>query len=149
MDDIDRKILRVVQRDATASMEDLSEQVSLSRNACWRRLKALEESGAIRKRVALLDPAKVGCGLEVLVLIRISGHDRQWMHSFDRAVRLLPQIVAAHRMTGDLDYVLRVRVADVADYDRFYKDLISHVQVSDISASFVMETIKDTTEVPL
>lgn len=149
LDDIDRSILRQVQKDASLSMDVLSERVNLSRNACWRRLRALEASGVIRKRVALVDPKAVGCGLQVLVLIRTSAHDAKWMSDFDAAVRALPEIVSAQRMSGDLDYVLRVRVQDVEDYDRFYKDLIGRVPVSDISASFVMEDMKDTTEIPV
>ena len=149
LDDIDRAILRAVQKDGALSMDALSDRVHLSRNACWRRLRALEEAGVIKGRVALVDPAQVGKGLHVMALIRTSNHDPDWMRKFDAAVRALPEIVGAHRMSGDLDYVLRIRVRDVADYDRFYKELISRVSVSDISASFVMEDIKDTTEIPV
>jgi len=112
-------------------------------------LRSLEEAGVIKGRVTLVDPHAVGCGLQVLAMIRTSAHDPAWMAKFDAAVRVMPEIVGAHRMSGDLDYVLRVRVRDVADYDRFYKDLIGRVPVSDISASFVMEDIKDTTEIPV
>lgn len=149
LDSIDHAILRQVQKDASLSMDTLSDRVNLSRNACWRRLRALEEAGVIRGRVALVDPEKVGKSLQVLVLIRTSTHDPDWRQVFDAAVRAMPEIVGAHRMSGDLDYVLRVRVRDVADYDRFYKDLTRRVPVSDISASFVMEDIKDTTEIPV
>jgi Lrp/AsnC family transcriptional regulator len=149
LDTIDARLLSELQRDATLSMDDLSERVALSRNACWRRIRALEEAGVIRGRVALLDPAAVGCGLSVIVMIRTNRHDADWMAQFDRAVRALPEIVGAHRMTGDLDYILRVRVADVPAYDAFYKRLIARVPLSDVSASFVMEDIKDTTALPL
>ena len=149
LDDVDRRILRAVQRDAALSMDALSEAVHLSRNACWRRLRALEEAGVIRGRVVLIDPDKVGAQLQVMVLMRTSSHDPSWMQRFDAAVRAMPEITGAFRMSGDLDYLLRVRVRDVADYDRFYKDLIRRVPVSDISASFVMESIKDTTEIPV
>lgn len=149
IDTLDCRILAQLQRDATLAMDDLAERVHLSRNACWRRIKQMEASGVIRGRVALLDAGKLGCGLSVIVLIRTSDHSADWMTRFDKAVREMPQIVGAHRMTGDLDYVLRVRVGDVAAYDAFYKDLIARVPVSDISASFVMEDIKDTTVVPL
>jgi Lrp/AsnC family transcriptional regulator len=148
-DAIDARLLSELQRDATLSMDALSERVALSRNACWRRIRALEEAGVIRGRVALLDPAAVGCGLSVIVMIRTNRHDADWMAQFDRAVRALPEIVGAHRMTGDLDYILRVRVADVPAYDAFYKRLIARVPLSDVSASFVMEDIKDTTALPL
>lgn len=149
LDDIDRKILSALQRDATLSMDALAERAGLSRNACWRRMRQMEEAGVIRGRVVLLDPALVGCALQVFVMVRTNSHDAAWMEKFDRAVRILPEIVGAHRMAGDLDYVLRVRVADVPAYDAFYKKLIALVPLSDISASFVMEDIKDTTELPL
>ena len=118
IDIIDRRILAVLQQDAAISVEALAETVHLSRNACWRRVKQLEEAGVIRKRVALLDPQAL-------------------------------EIVGAHRMSGDLDYVLRVRVANVQDYDRFYQQLIARVPIADISASFVMEDLKDTTALPV
>jgi len=149
LDEMDSKILRALQGDATLSMDDLAEKVSLSRNACWRRVKVMEDAGVITSRVALVDPAKVGCGLQVLVMVRTSKHDEHWMSQFDWAVRHMPEITAALRMTGDLDYVLRVQVADVAAYDAFYKKLTKAVPVSDISASFVMEEIKATTAVPV
>ncbi|MGY3437831.1 MULTISPECIES: Lrp/AsnC family transcriptional regulator [unclassified Marinovum] len=149
LDPYDLKILKALQRDATQSMDALAETAGLSRNACWRRMRNLETSGVIRRRVALLDPVKAGCPLQVLVMVKTNAHDAGWMARFDRAVRLLPQITGAQRMTGDLDYVLRVRVADVPAYDAFYKKLIEMVPLSDISASFVMEDIKDTTEIPL
>lgn len=149
LDETDRRILTLLQKDASLSVDDISATVHLSRNACWRRIKALEQAGVITARVALLDPAKVGLPLMVMVLIRTNAHDRNWMDQFQTALRSLPEVVGAYRMTGDLDYVLRVRVADVPAYDAFYKRLIARISVSDISASFVMEEIKETTAVPL
>lgn len=149
LDEFDLGILDALQRDATVSMDALAERICLSRNACWRRVRRMEASGVIAARVALLDAAAVGCPLLAIVLIRTNRHDAEWMARFDAAVRRLPQIVGAHRMTGDLDYVLRVRVADVAAYDRFYKALTAQVPVAEISASFVMEDIKDTTALPI
>lgn len=149
LDKTDRRILKFLQIDATVSMESLAEKASLSRNACWRRVKHMEESGVIKARVTLLDPEALGLGLTVFVMIRAADHATEWLEKFERAVRSLPEISGAHRMSGDLDYVLRVRVADVKGYDHFYKRLISQVPVSDISASFVMEDIKDTTELPV
>ena len=149
IDQIDRKILNRLQIDATISADSLAEQVNLSRNACWRRVKALEANGTIQSRVALLDPTSLGLGLQVFVLIRSSEHNPQWVQKFRTVVRETPEIVSAHRMSGDLDYVLRVRVANVADYDRFYQSLIKQIDLSDISASFVMEDLKDTTALPL
>jgi Lrp/AsnC family transcriptional regulator len=149
LDTIDRAILSHLQSDATLSADEISERVNLSRNACWRRIKLMERSGVIRARVALVDPALVGCPLTAMVLIRTSAHEAQWMETFQTTLRTMPEVVGAYRMTGDLDYVLRVRVADVPAYDAFYKRLTQRISVSDISASFVMEDIKDTTAVPL
>lgn len=149
IDETDRRVLQLLQTDASLSVDDISAAVHLSRNACWRRIKALEQAGVIRARVALVDPAKVGVPLMAMVLIRTNAHDAQWMDQFQTALRALPEVVGAYRMTGDLDYVLRVRVADVPAYDAFYKRLTARISVSDISASFVMEEIKETTAVPL
>jgi Lrp/AsnC family transcriptional regulator len=149
LDTIDQRILTILQSDATQSVDAISDRVALSRNACWRRIKALEASGIIRARVALLDPIKIGCPLTALVLIRTEHHSDKWRKDFATAIAALPEIISAQRMTGDLDYVLRVRLADVAAYDLFYKRLTSRISVSDISASFVMEDIKDTTALPL
>ena len=149
IDGIDRHILRILQRDASISVDALAERINLSRNACWRRVKQMEERGVIKGRVTLVDPAAVDLDLSVFVLVRTSEHDPKWLEKFDRTVRDLPEIVGAHRMSGELDYVLRVRVASVKDYDRFYQKLISRVPISDISASFVMDDIKDTTELPV
>ncbi|MCY4181059.1 MAG: Lrp/AsnC family transcriptional regulator [Litoreibacter sp.] len=135
--------------DASQSIDSIAEAVSLSRNACWRRIKQMEEAGIIKSRVALLDAGKLGLGLPVIVLVHAADHSPDWLEKFHRAVRILPEIIGAYRMSGELDYVLRVQVADVADYDRFYKRLIELVPLRDISASFVMENIKDTTALPL
>ncbi|MEP4196930.1 MAG: Lrp/AsnC family transcriptional regulator [Aliishimia sp.] len=149
LDEIDRRILKALQKDASLSVDMLAETVSLSRNACWRRMKNLEANGVIKQRVAIVDPMAVGLGLTVFVLVRTSHHDKEWLDVFDRAVRELPEIMGAHRMSGDLDYILRVRVGSVQDYDKFYQRLISRVPLSDISASFVMDDIKDTTQLPI
>jgi Lrp/AsnC family transcriptional regulator len=148
-DIIDRKILFELQRDATLSVDQLSERVSLSRNACWRRLKRLEDERYITGRVALVDAEKVGVGLSVFILVRTSHHDPEWLARFRAAVVSFPEIVGVYRMSGDLDYVLRARVADVKAYDRLYQRLIAKVPLSDVSASFVMEEIKETTVVPI
>lgn len=149
IDTMDRKILAEMQRDATLSVDQLSERVSLSRNACWRRLKRLEDDGYITGRVALVDADKVGVGLSVFILVRTSHHDPDWLTRFRAAVVSFPEITGVYRMSGDLDYVLRARVADVKAYDRLYQRLIAKVPLSDVSASFVMEEIKETTVVPL
>ncbi|WP_439155466.1 Lrp/AsnC family transcriptional regulator [Yoonia sp.] len=149
IDEIDRAILRILQKDATLAVDDIGVQVHLSRNACWRRIKAMELAGIITGRVALVDPARVGAPLTVMVLIRTNAHEAAWMTQFQTILRTMPEVVGAYRMTGDLDYVLRVRVADVPAYDAFYKRLTAQISVSDISASFVMQEIKETTAVPL
>ncbi len=149
LDTTDRNILKHLQQDASLTVDDIGERVHLSRNAVWRRIRQMETAGVIRGRVALVDPDKVGCPLTVMVLIRTNAHAADWMETFQSTLRSMPEVVGAYRMTGDLDYVLRVRVADVPAYDAFYKRLIGRVSVSDISASFVMEEIKDTTAVPL
>jgi len=148
-DETDRRILKVLQKDAALSMDAVAERVHLSRNACWRRIKQMEEAGILKGRVALVDPSKVGLGLQALVMIRTHHHDPDWLKRFEKVVRDMPEIVGAHRMSGDLDYVLRVRVADVAGYDDFYQRLIAKLPIADISASFVMEDLKDTTELPV
>lgn len=149
LDELDRRILAELQRDGTLSVDALSERVHLSRNACWRRMKRLEEEGIITGRVALIDADRVGLGLSVFILVRTSNHDPDWLKRFREAVSSLPEVVGVYRMTGDLDYVLRARVADVKAYDRLYQRLIARIPLSDVSASFVMEEIKETTIVPL
>jgi len=148
-DTLDRKILAELQRDCDISLDSLGERIGLSRNACWRRIKALEAEGVLKSRVALLDAAKLDLGLAVFIQIRTSKHDADWLTAFARATRDIPEILGAYRMTGDLDYLIRARVRDVADYDRLYQRLIARVPLSDVSASFVMEEIKDTHELPL
>ena len=147
-DYIDRKILEILQIDTSLSMDEISEKVNLSRNACWRRIRKMENDGFIKGRVALIDPGSINFGLSVFVMIRINSHDTDWDEKFENVVLNFPEIIGAHRMAGDLDYILRVRVKDVKDYDRFYQSLISKISISDISASFVMDDIKDTTALP-
>ncbi|MDB9786304.1 Lrp/AsnC family transcriptional regulator [Amylibacter sp.] len=147
-DEIDRKILEIIQSDSSFSMDEISEFVNLSRNACWRRIRRMEEAGIIKARVALVEPSSINLGLSAFVMIRTNSHDTCWAEKFDKVVKCFPEIIGAHRMAGDLDYILRVRVRDVKDYDNFYQTLISKISISDISASFVMDDIKDTTALP-
>jgi len=149
LDEIDRKILDELQIDGTLSVDSLSDRVHLSRNACWRRIKRMEDEGIIKARVALVDAEMVGYGLSVFILVRTSSHDPDWLTKFRAAMGRFPEIVGVYRMTGDLDYVLKARVSDVKAYDRLYQRLIASVPLSDVSASFVMEEIKETTAVPL
>ena len=149
IDNLDRKLLAELQRDASQPVEAIGERIGLSRNATWRRMRALETSGVIRGRVALLDAAKLDLGLTVFIQIRTNRHDPEWLDAFARAMREMPEIQGAYRMTGDLDYLVRARVSDMAAYDRLYQQLIRKVEMSDVAASFVMEELKDTTALPL
>lgn len=149
LDEADRRILRELQRDAALGLEELGARVGLSRNACWRRIKALEAEGVITGRVTLLDPERLDLGLSVVIQIRAARHDPAWLDEFARVMREMPEIQSAARMTGDLDYLIRARVADMRDYDRLYQRLIRRLDLSDVAASFVMEEIKDTTALPV
>lgn len=149
LDSQDKAILRELQRDASLSIETLAERVSLSRNACWRRVKRLEDESVIVSRVALVDPAKLDLSLTVVILVRTSRHDVDWAERFRAAVKAIPEIVGAYRTAGDIDYILRARVPDVAAYDRLYKKLTSRIEMQDVSASFVMEELKEETALPL
>jgi Lrp/AsnC family transcriptional regulator len=149
IDPKDVEILKHLQRDATIGIEDLAERVHLSRNACWRRTKALEEKGIIRARVALLDAAKLNVSLTVIIAIKTAEHDPSWLEKFASAVHGLPEVIGVYRTTGDTDYVLHAVVPDVAGYDSLYKRLIKRIPLADVSSSFVMEKIKETTALPL
>jgi Lrp/AsnC family transcriptional regulator len=149
MDKYDRLILKKLQIDASQSIEQLATDVNLSRNACWRRIKAMEGTGLIKQRVALLDADMAGLGLLVFVHIKTNEHSAKWLQKFSQVVKDTPEIIGAHRMSGELDYVLRVRVGSVKDYDEFYQHLTKRITVAQMSASFVMENIKATTELPL
>ena len=149
LDKYDLAILKEIQTDANLSMDELGARVNLSRNAVWRRMKLLGEAGIIKRNVAVIDAEKVGCGLTALVFVRTSHHEKEWLEKFSRAVTMIAQVVEAYRMSGDLDYMLKVRVRDMKAYDRFYQRLIEYVPLSDVSASFVMEELKDSHAVPL
>lgn len=149
IDEIDRRLLRELQRDAAQGVEALGESVGLSRNAAWRRVRRLEEAGVIMARVALLDADALDLGLTVFIQIRTNRHDPEWLEDFARAVRVMPEILGTYRMSGELDYLLRARVRDMAAYDRLYQRLIREVELADVTASFVMEELKETTALPL
>ena len=149
IDDLDRKILDVLQRDAAQSLDALGEAVGLSRNATWRRVRALEEAGVIKGRVALLDARKLDLALSVFIQVRTQHHNKGWRDAFRRATRSMPEILAAYRMSGDLDYLVHARVAIMSAYDALYQRLVEKVDMSDVSASFVMEELKDTTALPI
>ena len=138
-----------MQRDASLSLDELSARAALSRNACWRRIKRLEDDGVIKARVTLLDAGRINVGLTTFIALRTTEHSAKWLEQFSRAVRDIPEIVGVYRMTGDVDYLLQAVIPDVAAYDALYKRLIGRITLADVSSSFVMEQIKATTVLPL
>lgn len=148
IDRFDRDLLVILQRDATLSLAELAEAVNLSRSACWRRLNKLDAAGVIRSRVTLLNPELLGLKLTVFITVRTNQHNRAWAERFREVVEGVPGILEVYRMGGDVDYLLKAVVADMPDYDRLYQQLIE-ADLSDVSAGFVMEEIKATTELPL
>lgn len=149
IDDFDRKILHHLQIDASVPAETIGDKIGLSRNACWRRMKRLEDAGVIAARVALLDREKLNLGLTVFISVRTRSHSAVWLEQFKQATRSIPEITGVFRMSGETDYLLRASVPSIAEYDALYQRLISKVELTDVSSSFVMEEIKDTTELPL
>ena len=148
MDSIDRQLLSLLQDDASLPLQDIAARVGLSVNPCWRRIKRMESEGIIRARVAVLDPDKVGLNVTVFARIKIREHTAEWVKRFAAAIRSIPEIAECHRMGGDIDYMLKVIVADIAGYDRIYKQLIAKVPgLADVSALFSMERIKYTTKI--
>ncbi len=149
LDAIDRKLLSILQQDAETPLTDLAQAVNLSTTPCWRRLQRLREHGFIARQVALVDPRKVNLGVTVFVAIRTNQHSQAWFERFRDAVRAIPEVVEFYRMSGDVDYLLRVVAPDIAAYDQIYKRLIREVDLSDVSSSFAMEELKFTTALPL
>ncbi|WP_340149895.1 Lrp/AsnC family transcriptional regulator [uncultured Sneathiella sp.] len=149
MDNIDRKILARLQQDNSIAVADLAAEAGCSRTACWRRVKSLEETGVIRAQVSLLDRGKLNLSVTVFVAIKTSRHDVEWLRKFAETVDNFPEIMEFYRMSGDIDYLLKVVVPDVSAYDRFYHRLIQRIDLSDVSSNFAMEEIKFTTALPL
>ena len=149
MDQTDRKILALLQEDAAQPIADIARKIGLSVTPCWRRIQKLEEDGVIRARVALLEATKIGLGMSVFVAIKTDQHNADWLAEFARTISQRKEVVEFYRMSGEVDYLLRVVVPDMAAYDRFYKDLIAEVRLTDVSSSFAMEEIKYTTALPL
>ena len=146
----DRKILQELQQDATLSLADLAEKVSLSPTPCWKRVKRLENDGFITSRVALVDPEKVGLSVSVFVHIKTRHHNSNWLESFHQKVIDYPEVAECYRMSGEYDYLLRVVVKDIQSFDRFYKTLVNSVDgLTDVTSSFAMEQMKYTTALPL
>ena len=149
MDATDRQILELLQRDATMPLAEIARRVGLSSTPCWRRIQKLEETKVIRRRVALLDGEKINAGVNVFVSIRTSNHNAEWLARFAEVVSHMPEVIEFYRMSGEIDYLLRVTVPDIAAYDAFYKRLIAEIDLDDVSSSFAMEQIKYTTALPL
>jgi len=148
-DEIDRKILTILQKNATMPVAELGRKVGLSTTPCWRRIQKMEEDGVIQRRVAILDPVKVNAGVSVFMAVRTSEHSDAWLRTFAAAVEKFPEVVEFYRMSGEVDYMLRVVVPDIAAYDDFYRRLIAKITLTDVSSSFSMEQIKYTTAMPL
>ena len=149
MDKIDRKLLTLLQEDADRPLNDLAEAVNLTATPCWKRIQKLQQSGVIRKKVVLCDPAKLNVGVTVFVAVKTLNHNDQWLRKFAAAVQSIPEIVEAYRMSGDIDYMLRVVVPDITGYDAVYRKLIRAVELSDVSSSFAMERLKYSTALPV
>lgn len=149
LDQIDRRILSLLQEDGSLPTAEVARRLDLPQTSCWRRIAALEQAGVIAGRVALIDAKKVGFRLVAYVFVRTSQHETDWLARFAQAVRAMPEVVEVHRLSGETDYLLKVLVADIEDYDAIYKRLIEAVPLHDVSTSFSMECIKATTAVPL
>ena len=149
LDAYDIAILRNLQEDADQPIAAVAEEIHLSQNACWRRIKRMEAEGVIKKRVALLDAEKLGVGVTVFVTVRASEHTDAWLKSFATSVARMPEIIEFYRLSGDTDYLLKVQISDIRAYDAFYKRLIKSAKLTDVSSSFSMEEIKQTTALPL
>ncbi|MFZ0608433.1 MAG: Lrp/AsnC family transcriptional regulator [Xanthobacteraceae bacterium] len=149
MDAIDRKILAVLQDDAALSVAEIGSRVGLSSTPCWKRIQRLEADGVILKRVALVDQDRIGLGISVFVSIETGDHSQEWLDRFAKTVTDMPEVMEFYRMAGDVDYMLRVVVPDIAGYDAFYKRLIATVPLKNVTSRFAMEKIKSTTALPL
>jgi Lrp/AsnC family transcriptional regulator len=149
MDEIDRKLLQLLQEDATLSVAQLADRVGLSATPCWKRVQKLEARGIIARRVAIVDPARVGVALTVFVGVEAGAHTPDWLDRFTTGVAAMPEVMAVYRMAGEIDYLLQVVVADMAEYDAFYKRLIAVAPMKNVTSRFAMERLKHTTAYPL
>lgn len=149
LDEMDVKILSILQEDCTRPVADIGKEVGLSTTPCWRRIQKLEETGVIRKRVAVLEPEKINASVTVFVSIKTDKHSTAWLDKFHQAVDDFPEVIEFYRMSGEVDYLLRVVVPDIRAYDEFYKKLISRIEIAKVSSAFAMEQMKYTTALPL
>ena len=149
LDSKDKEILRFLQQDVTVSVSEIAERVGLSTTPCWRRIQQMEANGIITRRVALLDQEKLDLGLTVFVQVKSNQHDARWMAKFAEHVSAFDEVVEFYRMSGEYDYMLKVLVSDIKAFDAFYKRLVAGVDFSDVTSSFAMEQIKNTTALPI
>lgn len=149
MDLTDRKILSIIQEDASLAVAEVAARVNLSQTPCWRRIQKLEELGVIQKRVALVDPQALGLDLTVFVEVQSPDHSKEWMDSFADVLSRMPEVMEVYRMAGDVDYLLRISVANMAAYDDFYQSLIAQVPLKNVTSRFAMERMKYTTAYPV
>lgn len=149
LDAIDRKILLTLQEDASLSVAEIGQRVGLSSTPCWKRIQRLEADGVIQKRVAIVDQSKVGLGITVFVSVETDDHSEAWLGQFASTVSAMPEVMEFYRMAGDVDYMLRVVVADMHAYDLFYKKLIAASPLKNVTSRFAMENIKSTTSLPI
>ena len=149
MNEMDRKILSLLQQDASLPVTEIAQRVHLSTTPCWRRIQNLEQAGVIKRRVALLDRAKVNLGVTVFVRLKTARHDHAWLETFARKLETMDEVQEFYRMSGDVDYLLKVVVPDIPGFDAFYKRLIEVPGLADVSSNFAMEEIKYTTALPL
>ena len=149
MDAIDRKILAVLQEDASLSVAEIGSRVGLSSTPCWKRIQRLEADRVIERRVAVVDQAKIGLGITVFVSVETDDHSQEWLDRFAKTVSAMPEVMEFYRMAGDVDYMLRVVAPDIGGYDAFYKRLIATAPVKNVTSRFAMEKIKSTTALPI
>jgi Lrp/AsnC family transcriptional regulator len=149
LDDLDRNILALLQEDASLALEEIARRVGASKTPVWNRIRKMKERGVIRSEVAIIDPEKIGLESCFFVLIRTSQHDAGWLDRFLHAVRARPEVMEAHRLAGDIDYILKVRVENAKAYDAFYQALIKEVSIFNVTSTLSMEEIKNTTALPL
>lgn len=149
LDEVDRKILSLLQEDASLSLDQIADRVGASKTPVWNRIRKLREAGVIRRQVAILDPEALGLEACFFVLIRTSEHDKIWAARFLKALRERPEVIEAHRLAGDIDYILKVQVRNARAYDRFYQSLIGEVKIHNVTALLSMEEIKATTALPI
>ena len=149
LDRTDRKILAILQEDSSLPVAEIASRVGLSQTPCWRRIQKLRSEGVIERTVSLVRPDAVGLGLTVFIAIEARDHSPEWLDQFTRAVSAMPEVMDVHRMAGDIDYFLRVAVADMAAFDAFYRRLIDAVPLKNVSSHFAMERVKSTTAYPI